>query len=227
MQRQTRPLERFLPEAEQRELEALPPLAEEISPERFSNGDILEKVHWSWFLPTLKLYPESEQQLFLSALEPQAEKHLAKALTLSVGNNGVSEVGKSFLRHILLSSLTGPKDQMLPMAYLPASKLKCLLSFTKKELTQLIDRLSLYDLAMELRQIVETKILQKIYSFLTDDEKQFLKIAATQKEPYTTAQIHLEKWDGTKKSFRLMLHRIGLARLGGSPGRSSGRVWYH
>lgn len=220
-------LEQFLPDEERKELEKFPLIEEEISLDRFSNGNILEKVHWSWFLPTLKLYPESEQKIFLSALNPHAEKNLAKALTLSVGGEGISEVGRVFLRKILLDSLVGPKDQMLPINYLPPSKLHQLLALTKKELTRLIDRLSIYDLAMELRQIVETKILKKIYSLLTEEERMALKAIGSHKDSFVIGKLGIDRWDGSEESLRTLLHKRGLARFGaGLSGQDPDFIWY-
>ncbi|MBX7066385.1 MAG: hypothetical protein K1X28_04060 [Parachlamydiales bacterium] len=219
-------LERFLPEKERHELDKLPLIEQEISLEKFYNGHILEKVHWSWLLPTLRLYSEAEQKLFLSALNPHAEKNLAKALTLSVGGEGVSEVGRAFLRKILLDSLMGPKDQMLPIPYLPHSKLSRLLNLTKKELTLLIDRLSLYDLAMELRQIVETKILKKIYSLLSEEEKTALKTIGSHKDPFVLGRLGIEKWDGSEESLRTLMHKRGLVRFGaGLSGQDPDFIW--
>ncbi len=220
-------LERFLQAGEKEELETLPLLEEDLDLERFSNGNILERVHWSWFLPTLKLYPEPEQKLFLSALSSYAEKNLARALTLSAGGNGVSSVGKAFLRKVLLDSLIGPKDQMLPLSYLPKTPLQKLLNLTKKELTHLIDRLSLYDLAIELRQIVETKILKKIYSLLSGEERNILQTISSHKEPFQLGRLNLEKWDGSEESLRTLLHKKGLARFGaGLSGQDPDFIWY-
>lgn len=216
----------FLPEREKEEIGTMALLPKEISIDRFTYEDILEKVHWSWFLPTLRLYPESEQKLFLSALNPNAEKNLAKALTLSIGKEGASELGRAFLRKILLDSLMGPIDQMLPIDYFPPSKLNPLLNLPKKELTQLIDRLSLYDLVNELRQIVETKILKKIYSLLTEEEKMFLKTIGSHKDPFVLGRLGIEKWDGSEESLRTLMHKRGLVRFGaGLSGQDPDFIW--
>lgn len=220
-------LERFLPEAERRELEQLPAFAEEVKPDRFTNGNILERVHWSWFLPTLKTYPEMEQKLFLSAVDPYAAKNLAKALILSANGQDISEMGRSFIRKILLDSLLGPHDRLLPKEYLPPSPLNSLLNLPKKELTRLIDLLSLHDLAAELRQIVETKILKKIYSLLSEEERKFLKLAMAHKDPFALGRLGMERWDGSEESLRTLLHKRGLARFGaGLSGQDPDFIWY-
>ncbi len=208
-------LERFLPELERLRLEELPSFEEGVTPEGFTNGGILEQVHWSWFLPTLKTYPIKEQKLFLTALDPVAAQNLAHSLEISDFPQEMSQTGRSFLRQILLNSLLGTKDRLLPIDYLPPSPLKPLLRLSKKELTKLIDFLSLHDLAAEMRQIVETKILKKIYSFLSEDERKFFKqTMAHQKESFPMPRMGLDRWDGAEESFRHILHRRGITRLG-------------
>lgn len=222
-----RALEQFLPQEERLRLEKMPALAEELKPEGFANGNVLEKVHWSWFLPTLKTYPENEQKLFLSVLSPHAAKNLAKALTLSSYSQEMTEVARAYLRQILLNSLLGPHDRLVPTDYLPPSPLKPLINLSKKELTRLIDFLSLHDLAAELRQIVETKILKKIYSLLSEEERKFLKNAMAYKEHFVLARMGLDRWDGSEETLRTLLHRRGLTRFGaGLSGQDPDFIWY-
>jgi hypothetical protein len=222
----SRALERFLPEAERLFLEKLPAFTEEIRAETFANSSLVEKVHWSWFLPTLETYSDTEQKLFLSSVSSQAAKNLAKALKISLPTSGITEASRSFLRQILIQSLTGPEDRLLPAAYLPPSALSPLLHSSKRELIRLIDSLAIYDLAAELRQIVETKILKKIYSFLSEGEKKFLKIASAHKEHFVLNRMGLSAWDGTEESLRTLLHKRGLARLGAAlSGQHPDLVW--
>lgn len=216
---------RFVSIEEKEEIERSRDLEGPLTPESFSVDAILERVHWSWFLPTLELYPEPEQKLFLSALSPRAEKNLAKVLTLSAKGEASSLIGKDYLRKTLLDSLNGYK--ILPLEHLPKTNLEKLLSFSKKELTKLIDRLSLYDLSTELRQIVETKILKKIYSLLTEEERTFLKAIGSHKDPFAMGRLGIEKWDGSEESLRTLLHKRGLARFGaGLSGQDPDFIWY-
>lgn len=220
-------LERFLPEKERQLLEQIPALNKEINPDEFSKDHLLDNVHWSWFLPTLKTYPEEEQKLFLAALKPGAAKSLAKTLELLKREEEISESAKDYLRSVLLDSLVDHKNPLLSAEYLPEGPLSGLLKLSKKELVRLIDFLSLHDLAEELRQIVETKILKKIYSFLSEAEKKFLKAASAHKDPFTMGRLGLDRWDGSEESLRTLLHRRGLARLAaGLSGQNSDFLWH-
>ncbi len=217
-------LTRFLPEKERARLEQLPSFSGEPSTE--GHVRVIDQVHWSWFLPTLKAYSPKEQKLFLSAVSPRAARNLGHILNNTPATE-ITETGKAFLRGLLVSSLIGPEGRLLPIDYLPPSRFKPLLHSSKKELTGRIDLLALHDLSMELRQIVETKTLKKLYSFLTPAEKKRLQQISEHPDSFTLPRMGLERWDGTEESFRLLLHRKGLARLGlGLSGQDPDLIWY-
>lgn len=205
-------LEAFLSHNTKQKLENIPHFPRE---SKIEKGISLDCIHWSWFIPTLKSYSAKEQKLFLSALSSQARENLAQELGFpSPPKEELTELGVLFLRQTLLTSLIGHQSRTLPPEYLPESPLKPLLDLSKQKLIRLIDFLSLYDLAAELRQIVETKILKKIYSLLSEEQKRFLKMAMAHKEPYPLPRLKLEQWDGSEDSLHLLLHKRGLARLG-------------
>lgn len=221
---QSRNIEYLLPFLSEKERDYLSQLPD-ISLDATTFPNILDHIHWSWFVPIMEKFVEKDQRFFLRQFPNDAQKSLSKVLGITPGTEKTSTLANAFLKQELTQAIQ--KEDLLPIPLLPPSPLNLLLQIEKKKLTKLIDYLSLYDLSREIRQIVETKILQKIYSFLTEDEKQFLKIAGTQKEPYIAAEIHLEKWDGTKKSFRHTLHRLGLARLAAAlSGQDPDLIWY-
>lgn len=224
-----RELEPFLSEAERRRLAQLPHPTGTIHPQNVPYETMLETVHWSWFLPTLKTYSDLEiQQMFLSCLSPQAAKNLAKTLhLLALNPPAISPLAKAYFQDLLLRSLIGQGDTLLPIDFLPQSPLLPLLHLSKSELIRIIDLLSLHDLAAELRQIVETKILKKIYILLSEEERSFLKIAMAHKEYFSLPRMGLDRWDGSEESFRVLLHRRGLARLGAAlSGQNPDFLWY-
>lgn len=216
-------LMRFLPPEEKQSLMQAPAFSLE-------EGKIselpFEHIHWSWFIAVLQKYPLKEQRLFLSALHQSLQKHLSHELGVNPSTIKTSHTLNVFLRQTLWNELD-EDEYRLPIYFLPPSPLNILLDVEKKKLTQLIDLLSLYDLSATSSQIVETKILKKIYSFLSDDEKKFLKAMAGYKEPYPVSRIDLDKWDGTERSFRLALHKRGLSRLGAAlSGQHPDLIWY-
>jgi len=217
----------FLSESERAKISQMPPFEESFTPEGFSNEPMLERVHWSWFLPTLKSYSPPEQSLFLAALEDPSAKPLTELIPCKISKEPLTTVGRAYLRKVLLDSLIGPHDRLVPAGYLPPSSLNRLLQLSKKQLTQLIDLLAMHDVASEVRQIVETKILKKLYSFLSEAQKRILKQVAAKPEPFSLPKIGLDRWDGTEESLRHVLHRRGLGRLGiALSNQDSALIWY-
>jgi len=209
-------LERFLPEAERQKLAELPPFEAEITAEKCSQGGSLNRVHWSWFLPTLKSYAPRDQKLFLSALDPHSAEQLKATLNIRTPLDSVTEMGKAYLQMKLLRSLTDSHKEILPTELLPQSPLNVLVSLGKKDLIRLINFLSLYDLCAELRQIVNTKTLKKIYGLLSREQQAALKtISAQMLETHSFPRMGLDRaWDGEEESLHILLHRKGLTRLG-------------
>ncbi len=217
----------FLPENERSHIQQLPSFVNTIKIEDFSNGNILERVHWSWFLPTLKSYSLEEQSLFLSCLNETPARALAAEIPCKFSSIEISPIGCSYLRQVLLNSLIGTHDWLIPIDYLPASNLNKILRLSKNQLIQLIDLLAMHDLAVEIRQIVETKMLKKIYSFLSEGQRRFLKLIAAKHEILQQPKIGLDRWDGQEESLRHLLHRRGLARLGTAlSGQNPSLAWY-
>ncbi len=217
----------LLSEKEKSKLSQIPSFEEGAAIKRFSNEPLLERVHWSWFLPTLKSYSLKEQELFLASLNESSATPLMELVPCKIAKEPLTPIGKSYLRQVLLDSLVGPHDRLIPADFLPPSPLNNLLKLSKKKLILLIDLLSMHDVASEVKQIVETKILKKLYSFLSEAQKKFLKHAAAKPEPFSLPKIGLDRWDGTEESLRHVLHRRGLNRLGiALSGQESALTWY-
>jgi hypothetical protein len=203
----------YLPEGSQQKLDELssfPPA--EINYERFQFEWLLDYVHYSWLLPAIKAHSK-ESVFFLECLRSNGGKKFAAKMKIPASGKSLSKLAKKFFRKTLIDSLIGEKSDLLPWECLPESELNILCKFTKQELVELIGFLSLYDLAAEIRQIVETKILKKIYSLLSEAQKKFIKTVMMQKEHISIAKLGLDRWDGTEESFHALLHRRGLTRL--------------
>jgi hypothetical protein len=217
---------RFLPPSEVALLNDLPAFEEGAAFIEEEPSQALEQIHWSWILPTIETFSPREQKWFLSALSRSMQEPLIEALAIEEPLEEASDIAKSYFQEYLLSSLVSRKEKQLPAPFFPASPLNALLALTKRELMHRIDDLALYDLAFELRQIVETKILKKLYSFLSEEQKGLLKkISVAHPEP-SFPRLGLERWDGTEEALRSLLHRRGLTRLGTAlAGQHPDLVW--
>ena len=215
-------LERFLPPEQQERLRALPICAVEEH-----ETDLLDQIHWSWLVPTLKSYSHEDQQWFLSVLSPALATALGRTLQIPIEGRTPSAAGKTFLRRFLTQSLIGSNPHRLPASWLPDSPLKQLIHCSKQQLIRLVDLLPLYDLALEIRHIVEARAMKKIYAALTKEQQSFLKQVLAHHDLTTTGRFSLERWDGTADGLYLLLHRRGLTVLAAALSRQDpGLAWH-
>ncbi|MCC6128046.1 MAG: hypothetical protein IT584_02470 [Chlamydiae bacterium] len=205
---------RFLSEEEKSRLSQLSDFQIPLEPSSWKPEFLVDSVHWSWLIAPLKAYLPHEQKLFLASLDPLLAEPLVKSLQLFGPLPSITETAKNYFRSVLEKSLLTETEALLPIHFFSENPLSELLKCSKKQLMHLVDLLALQDLAAELRHIVETKTLKKIYSFLTKEEQKRLKEISSQKDPFLPNRLSLERWDGTEESLRLLLHKRGLSRLG-------------
>ncbi len=187
--------------------------------------DELSFVHYSWFSAFLRALPENEIKLFLASLPHEQVKGLKQSLLLSNTLPALSENGKNFLRKTLFETVA-PED-IVPMACLPAEPLNCLLELSPAEFDSLIDLLSMHDLSVEIRQIIETAKLKQIYALLTKPQATFLKTLLHKKEAVTFKRMGLIAWRGDKDALRSLLLQRGINRIAKSLyGRHPSLLWH-
>ena len=190
-------------------LQSLPMLAasKEIEPPEKE----LAKIHYSWLAPFLRSLPENEVKLFLSTLNPSQIQGLRTTLLLSNSLPTPSGLGATFLRKTLLGAIA--TEDLLPVACLPDDPLNGLLGLTIEELESLIDLLSMHDLSIEIRHIIETSKLKEIYALLTKAQTTFLKTLLHKKEPVSFKKMGLLAWKGDRESLSSMLTQRGVNRI--------------
>lgn len=187
----------------------------------------LDHIHWSWLLPSLKTYSPKEQKIFVSALPHGMQTNLMNELGFTPPLPPIQKIAADFLKEALLNHLVGHQSRLLPIDYIPFSPFNQLLTFSKTQFLILIDSLSLYDLAFEIKHILNTKILKKIYAFLSLPQKRFLKLIAQNKDLYPLSRLGISQWNGQEASLSILLHKKGLARLGaGLHGQDENLTWH-
>ncbi len=199
-------LERFLSTKEKEELQSVEKPEVDIEIEE---TPLLDRLHWSWLLPEMQNLSQKEQKLFLGAFPHATRENLCRELNITSIPKDTNKIVKEFVQHSILQHLA--TEKLLPVYCLPPNPISDLLKLDKQKFVSLIDTLALSDLAAELKQIVETKILKKIYSFFSVEEMKYLKKAAANFSQQS--RLDLKKWDGTEKSLRNLLHKRGLAKL--------------
>ena len=118
-------------------------------------------------------------------------------------------------------------EDLIPIACLPADPLNCLLHLSLPELLSLIDLLSMHDLSVEIRYIIETSKLKEIYALLTKAQTTFLKTLLHKKEAVTFKKMGLIGWNGEREALRLLLLQRGVNRVAKSLyGKHSSLLWH-
>ncbi len=174
--------------------------------------DELLHVHYSWLTPFLRSLPESDIKLFMSCLSEEQVQDLKRALLYSNHLPARSPLGEIFFKKTLFSYLQG-QTKLLPLECLPTSPLNLLLYQTPTQLRNLIDLLSMHDLAAEIRHIIDTTKLKQIYAHLSPAQTTFLKTLIHKKEPVTFKKMGLTKWDGRMETLATILEQRGINRI--------------
>jgi len=182
-------------------------------------------VHFSWLSPFLRTLPESEIKLFLSCLSTEQIKGLKAALLLSPLLPTPTPLGKAYLKKALFQQIATPN--LDPIACLPADPLNDLLELSFEELISLIDLLSMHDLSVEIRHIIETSKLKEIYKTLSKPQTTFLKTLVHKKELVSFKKMGLVNWKGDTEALRTLLLQRGINRIAKALyGHSPSLLWY-
>jgi hypothetical protein len=208
-----RALLEILPKEEKQKIEALPQTFQNPLFGGLTSKQQLDRIHYSWFASYLRTFTENEIQLFITVLNENQARGVRKALLLSDNQLELTSVSKTFLEKTLLEKTAQDKPDLLPIACLPESPLNVLLSLQLPEFIRLFDFLGIHDLAYEIKQIIETAKLKKIYSVLSPEELSFLKTLLHQKETLAFKPIGIQQWDGDVERLKSILHQRGINRL--------------
>lgn len=184
----------------------------------------IRHVHYSWIFPVLEQYPEALRSYIAESLPEPANVRLL-ALLKAPRTPIATPWGRKYLLNDLAKKLN--LDKIVPIEHLPHTLLSFMLEFTKEELIELIDFLGLYDLAEEIRKIVDKNQLKRIYNCLSIKKQHFLRGCLLSKEKVSTPKLELEKWNGEPEALEKLLHKRGLIRLGVAlSGQSHDYIWY-
>ena len=196
---------------EAKELDSLPHPLGDPKEDPAPIEDEISHVHFSWLTPFLRTLTENELKLFLGSLPPEQTKQLKGALLFTNSIPAPPPLLEEFLKETLFS-IIADKD-LLPKSYLPESQLNALLELNLSELKTLIDLLSMHDLAVEIRQIIETSKLNAIHALLSKAQREFLKTRLHKKEPVSFKKMGLAYWEGDPDVLSNLLVQRGINRL--------------
>lgn len=171
----------------------------------------IAKIHYSWIADKLATVAEGKKALYMAALPTDQQVQIKKYLQIDKDIIPLRGPLKRYIQKEFLELLL-PEDHV-PLPYIPVTSLSILCHLSKVKLTQIIDFLGLYDLAEEIKKIVDTKLLKNIYHALTQKQKDFLKTCLHQKDKMQTPPFPLTDWNGEPRELEIRLHKRGLVRL--------------
>lgn len=197
-------------------LEEIPPPSPRFFEEMGTPGLDLEavdisQVDPSWFAPFLRTLAERDIRFFLSCLSLSQQQSLQKSLLFSNSLPHLTSLSKAYLRNLLAKTLHEPS--LLPVICLPETPLNALLTLSPLELVSLIELLSMHDLSIEIRQIIETKKLKMIHSHLTHAQENFLKTLFSKKEAVSFKKMGLTTLKDGGDGLKALLLQRGINRM--------------
>lgn len=229
-------LNRFHPKTSQEFLKGLPEneakqiiehqiITADVDPIFVKPHEFLKEIHYSWVAPYVQKFSTHLQNLMVSALPNPLAASLKKYLNISDPSVSMPKPARAFFIRKLYDQVK--QTEILSPAFLPKQDLSILLALSRREIIYLIDFLGLYDLAEELRHVVDKKSLQKVYACLDSKKIQFIRLCLHQKSRFIAAKMDLQKWKGESTELQRKIHQRGLYRLGKAlSGTHSHFMWY-
>lgn len=198
---------KFLPEKEAKAVMDQDIRSNDLGPILQQPQRSLSKIHYSWIQPVLQKFPESLQPVIMAALTAE------QIAGLNIPSpTPISDVAKAFILTQLYQQLN--ISEHWPIEYLPETDLSPLSKWKKAQLVDLCDFLGLYDLASEVRHIVNRNYLKNIYTCLTPKQLHYLKACLHQKEQLVSPKLGIDPTKQDCSRLKQIIHRRGLLRLG-------------
>lgn len=202
---------RNLPENESKEIASLEIKTKDVKSIFLDPQHVIARIHYSWLVKPLQDLPKETQPYVLAALTPQQRTNLSKMISSQLKPLSIPARFKFFFCNQLATELG--IDKVLPVEYLPETPLKILIGSDKNQLVELIDFLGLFDLAVDVRQIVDKRLLKQVYDCLNRKKQIFLRGALHQIDKLNPPKIGVEQMLGDCKKIETQIHRRGLIRL--------------
>jgi len=212
---------KFLPKEEMQVVLQQDIRSTDLTPILHQPEKLVKQMHHSWIKPLLKKFPDELLPVVGASLTPEQ----AVGLQIPLSPASIAPLVKTFIINNLYHQLE--VHDLLPLDYLPETEFSILAKWTKSQLMLLIDFLGLYDLATEVRRIVNRDYLKNIYTCLTPKQFYYLKICLQQKERFTTPKLGIDPTKKNCEQLKQLLHRRGLFRLGrGLHHQHPDLIWY-
>ena len=173
----------------------------------------LSLIHYSWFIPLFEKMYDQDKVLFIFILPDEQKQKLYQYFDITKYPSAISEEAKEYMGSKLYSYFVTKHKDILPIECLPDNPLNELLSLSRKQLLHLVDQLSMHDLSIEMKTMINASHFFKIESILSFEQKQYLRFLKKNIEPVSFKPIGLNHWNGDESLLKKVLHQRGLNRL--------------
>lgn len=204
---------KMLPEEEAQAVLSQNIRSDNLQPFLIQPEDLFKQLHYSWLMESIQQFPSHMQPYLVLSLPDEQSVQIRKQLPVEDGLK-LSPLVKTYFQNLLAEKIH--EQSHIPLELLPEFPLSSLATLSKNELQEVVDYLGLYDLADEVRRIVDTKGLKNIYAGLGSKQQQFLRHCLHQKEKLVSTRLNIDHWQGDNKELLKIIHKRGLIRLGQS-----------
>lgn len=187
----------------------------------------LHHIHYTWFIAFLDKISDSDKYLFIATLNKEQQQYLYHHFDLSRHVDSLTDLGTEFLTQKLYTYLIKDYKVILPKECLPEDPLNNLLSLSREQLLDVVDFLSLHDLSLELKTVINSSHLIKIESILSKIQKKYLYELRKKIEPIAFKPMGLHYWNGDESILKKILHQRGLNRLSKALSLSDHSLLWH
>lgn len=173
----------------------------------------IETTHYSWLIPFFDRLEDSDKYIFVSGLPEKSQASIMKYYDLTRLPKSLSLSAKEFIQKTLYNYLLKDYQNILPINCLPKDPLNSLLTLSREQLLNLVDYLSMHDLSLEIKTMINASQIKNIQEILPLHQRQYLKKLSQKIEPISFKPMGLSHWDGNEPQFKKILHQRGLNRL--------------
>jgi len=202
----------YLTPDEQEDIHLTPPLSLHPSHGLSTYEKRLQSIHYSWFIPLLQRLCDTDKYLLMAPLHAQKEA-LYTHFELTRAMTSLTPLALEFVSCTLYEHLIKDFAVVLPKECLPDDPLNALLTLSREQLLHLVDLLSLHDLSLEMKTMINSAQLLKIEAMLSHQQKDYLYALKRKIEPIAFKPIGLSHWNGDELLLKKILHQRGLNRL--------------
>jgi hypothetical protein len=190
------------------------------------SSETLLNVHYSWLKPLFEEMNPQEGSLYFSALPTATQSSLTNLLSNCPKVIELSSFAKKFFLERLFLKFS-ENTPFLPVEFIPKSPLNTLLSIKKSYLVWLIDILGIQDLSLDLRKVLDKRILDDIFNKLEEHQKKYLKSILNRGDLPLVKSEDLAYWLKGKDILLNQIHQKGLHRLSiALLGQNESLIWH-